>query len=317
MTASELEEIVGELYLVPPTDFVSVRNDLARQARASGNRALADQLQRLRRPTQSAWLVNVLAHHDAAAMKRLSVLGRELRGAQTGLDGSELRHLSEQRRQVIADLLDRARSHAAEAGLRLTDSVLSEVEATLRFALVDLAGSFTVRSGRLVRPLSHNGFGPRPHVDIVPPQLPADDDAAEPGAGEWLYLPVDDELAARRRERAASRDEGSKEDKDVPQISPSARAEAEQALTRAAAELAAAESAHWQREHDLADAEAALEAATDRLDWLDSQRLEARRDKVAAENRAAEARAQQHQAVQAVADARERLAVARRRAGRE
>ena len=28
MAASELDEIVGELYLVPPTDFVSVRNDL-------------------------------------------------------------------------------------------------------------------------------------------------------------------------------------------------------------------------------------------------------------------------------------------------
>ena len=35
MAASELDEIVGELYLVPPTDFVSVRNDLVRQARSS------------------------------------------------------------------------------------------------------------------------------------------------------------------------------------------------------------------------------------------------------------------------------------------
>ncbi|HET9901301.1 MAG TPA: hypothetical protein VFR46_09590, partial [Actinomycetes bacterium] len=103
MAASELDEIVGELYLVPPTDFVSVRNDLVRQARSSGNRGLAEKLQGLRRPTQSAWLVNVLARTESAAMKRLSVLGRELRGAQTGLDGGELRQLSEQRRQLIAD----------------------------------------------------------------------------------------------------------------------------------------------------------------------------------------------------------------------
>lgn len=312
MTASELEEIVSELYLVPPADFVSVRNDLVRQARASGNRALADKLQRLRRPTQSAWLVNVLAHHEATAMKRLSILGRDLRGAQTGLDGAEMRQLSEQRRQLIADLLDRARSHAADAGLRLTESVLSEVEATLRFALVDLAGSFTVRSGRLVRPLSHNGFGPSPNVDVAS-ALPAAEDTPADSAPEWVYLPVDDELAARRRERAVSTKQGSGS-ADAP---PSPRAEAEQALRHATAELAVAESVHWQREHDLADAEASLEAATDRLDWLDSQRIEARRDKVAAENRVAEARVQQHEAVQAVADARQRLDMARRQAGRE
>src|SRR4029453_15900521 len=49
------------------------------------------------------------------------------------------------------------------------------------------------------------------------------------------------------------------------------------AVRQAQAALAALESAHWQREHDLADAEAALEAAEDRIDWLDSQRIEGRR----------------------------------------
>ena len=34
--------------------------------------------------------------------------------------------------------------------------------ATLQAALVDLAGALTIRNGRLVRPLSHSGFGPRP-----------------------------------------------------------------------------------------------------------------------------------------------------------
>lgn len=307
MAPSELDEIVGELYLVPPTDFVSVRNDLVRQARSSGNRGLAEKLQGLRRPTQSAWLVNVLARTESAAMKRLSVLGRELRGAQTGLDGGELRQLSEQRRQLIADLLDRARSYAADAGVRVTDSVLSEVDATLRFALVDLAGSFTVRSGRLVRPLSHHGFGPRPQVDAAPVPLAVADPGAVTDEAEWIYLPGDDELAARRRSRTAGGQQAPAESSR-----PRAASDREPAVRRATAELAAAESAHWQREHDLADAQAALEAATDRLDWLDAQRMEARRDKVTAENRLAEAQALQRDAIQAVADARQRLELARR-----
>src|SRR5687767_9628657 len=192
MTVSELEETVRELYLVPPSDFVAIRNELARQARASGNRQLAESLQGLRRPTRSAWLVNLLAHHEPAAMKRLSALGRDLRDAQTGLDGAELRQLAELRKQMIGDLLDRARQHAAAAGLRVTDSMLSEVEATLHAALVDLAGSFTVRGGRLVRPLSHNGFGPRPHVEPPPVGLPVAEDAEdEPAEPEWIYFPVE------------------------------------------------------------------------------------------------------------------------------
>src|SRR5215212_1806821 len=197
----ELDDIVRELYVLPPADFVTARNELVRQARAAGSRDVAERLQQLRRPTRSAWLVNLLAS-DPAAMQRLSALGRELRDAQTGLVRTELRSLAEQRRQLIADLMDRAKAHAAAAGLRLTPTVLSEVEATLQAALVDLAGALTVRNGRLVRPLSHSGFGPRPRVSVAqigsgaelrPVEVPT-----RPAA-EIEHPEVEDELAARRR----------------------------------------------------------------------------------------------------------------------
>ena len=310
MTVTELEEIVGELYLLPPADFVAARNELVRQARAAGHREFAETLQALRRPTRSAWLVNVLAHRDPAAMKRLSAVGRELRQAQTGLDGTQLRELTEQRREVIAELLERARQRATEAGLRLTHELMSEVEATLQAALVDLAGSLTVRNGRLERPLSHSGFGPKPHVDFV---SPADD------VEERLPL-VGDELAARRA-RAATIDETPERGygpglRPVPDVSVPAEhdAEAIRNLHRAEEELAAAESTHWQREFELADAAAAVEAANDRLTWLDSQRIEARRDKVKAQGHLADAQERQREAVVALADARRRLDIARQAA---
>src|SRR4030095_1842134 len=203
MTGRELDEIVRELYVLPPTNFVAARNALVRPAKAAGSRDVAERLQRLRRPTRSAWLVNLLAR-DPIAMQRLSALGRELRDAQTGLAGAELRSLAEQRRQLIADLLDRAQAHAAESGVRLTPGVLSEVEATLQAALVDLAGALTIRNGRLVRPLSHSGFGPRPRkalqsssfVEVRPVELPAE------AAAEIDAPPVEDELEARRQRRA-------------------------------------------------------------------------------------------------------------------
>ena len=321
MTGHELDEIVRELYVLPPDDFVAARNDLVREARAAGSRDIAERLRRLRRPTRSAWLVNLLAT-DASAMQRLSTLGRELRDAQTELAHAELRHLAEQRRQLIADLLDRAQTYAAEAGLRLTSTVLSEVEATLQAALVDLAGALTVRNGRLVRPLSHSGFGRRPRVNT--PQVSST--AAqlrrveEPTgtAAEPEPPPVQDDLAARRRATAGLRVVELVEEATYEQSGPAADRETPAFfdLRHAEEALAAAEASHWQAEFELADAEGAVEAAADRVNSLDTQRIEARRDKVTAQRYLTEAQSRQRAAVSALADARRRVDAARQMARR-
>ena len=319
----ELAEIARELYVLPPTDFVAARNELVRQARAAGSRDVAEQLQQLRRPTRSAWLVNLLAS-DSAAMQRLSALGRELRDAQTGLAGAELRNLAEQRRRLLADLLNQARAHADEAGVRLTPTVLSEVEATLQAALVDLAGALTIRNGRLTRPLSHSGFGPRPRANIRQIEAGAELRPVEvSGITAQLERPVvEDELAARRRTIAVRRtvelvdvaDQASAKEDDAA-LTPHSGGAARRQLLHAEEQLAAAEAVHWQSEFDLADAEAAVEAADDSLSSLDTKRIEARRDKVTAQRHLAEAQARQRDAVNALADARRRLDDAQRSTG--
>ena len=186
--------------MLPPTDFVAARNERAagegcRQPGGCRTAAAAS-------PSNSQRLVGEPLARDPTAMQRLSALGRELRDAQTGLARTELRDLAEQRRRLIADLLDRTRAHAAAVGMQLTPTVLSEVEATLQAALVDLAGALTIRNGRLVRPLSHSGFGPRPRlnaaqmrttVELRPVEVPAE------AAAEIERPPVADELQARRQ----------------------------------------------------------------------------------------------------------------------
>ena len=72
-------------------------------------------------------------------------------------------------------------------------------------------------------------------------------------------------------------------------------------------ELAAAETAHWRREHDLGAAEAALDAARAELEFFEQQRLTARREKVAAEYRLDEAKAAQRKAIMAVIEARKAM----------
>jgi hypothetical protein len=325
MIGRELDEIVRELYVLPPSDFVAARNELARQARAAGSPEIAEGLRQLRRPTRSAWLVNQLAR-DSAAMQRLSALGRQLRDAQTGLARNELRTLAEQRRHLIADLMDRARALAVEAGMRVTPAVLSEVEATLQAALVDLAGALTVRNGRLVRPLSHSGFGPRPRANVAQlvsaAELRSVEAPAEASA-EIAHAPVEDELAARRRTVATRRAVELVEPTDTSFVAEDGsvpapgRAEPPSELRIVEEELAGAEAAHWQAEFDLADAEAAVETAEDALGALDAKRFEARRGKVTAQTHLAEAQSRQRNAVKALAAARRRLDAARRLTGED
>jgi hypothetical protein len=324
MIGRELDEIVRELYVLPPTDFVAARNELVRQARAAGSQDVAERLRQLRRPTRSAWLVNLLAR-DSEAMQRLSALGRQLRDAQTGLAGTELRNLAEQRRHLIADLLDRAQAYAAEAGLRVTPTVLAEVQTTLQAALVDLAGAMTIRNGRLVRPLSHSGFGPRPRANLAqitstaelrPVEVPAE------AAAELQSPPVEDELAARRRTVAGRPPLELVEatDRTSVQSIESVAApdtEAGRELRLAEEALASAEAAHWQSEFDLADAEAAVEAADDAVSSLDTKRIEARRDRVIAQRHLTEAQSRQRATVNALAEARRRLDAAQQLAGRD
>jgi hypothetical protein len=322
MFERELDDIVRELYVLPPTDFVAARNELVRKARAAGSREVAEQLRRLRRPTRSAWLVNLLAR-DSAAMQGLSTLGRELRDAQTGLVRTELRDLAERRRHLIADLLNQAQVHAAELGIRLTPTLLSEVEATLQAALVDLAGAMTIRNGRLVRPLSHAGFGPRPRAAVSGARSAAEPRLVEMPTARAADLdgpPVHDELAARRQakgsgwvvELVAVPDHEPDMDRSSA-VMDTGRGSLRD-LRQAEEDLAAAEAAHWQAEFELADAEGALEAADDRVSSLDTMRMEARRDKVTAQRHLAEARSRQRDAVNALADARRLLDAARRTA---
>jgi multidrug resistance efflux pump len=88
-------------------------------------------------------------------------------------------------------------------------------------------------------------------------------------------------------------------------------------LQMATDELAAAEAVHWQCEFDLADAEAAVEAADDAVSSLDTKRIEARRDRVIAQRHLSEAQSRQRDAVNALAEARRRLDAARGSADRD
>jgi len=75
-------DAVGELYGAAPHEFISRRATLAARARSAGDQRAARQITALRKPTQSAWVVNQLARTATDAVTRLTELGAELRGVQ-------------------------------------------------------------------------------------------------------------------------------------------------------------------------------------------------------------------------------------------
>jgi len=182
--ATNLAQVADELYGLAPTEFRTARDERARQARAAGDADLAEAIKRLRRPTVSAWLVNLLVREAPGQIRELLELGASLREAQQALAADRLRDLSGQRRQLITALSREAKRLAAEASQSLSAQVEHEVQDTLEAALADSSIADAVGSGRLTRGLSYAGLGEGVGVDdaVAVWAVPAEEQAATPRA---------------------------------------------------------------------------------------------------------------------------------------
>lgn len=156
----DLDEVADELYGISPDEFVERRTQRVGQARKAGDRALAKQIGQLRRPTRTAWMVNLLARSDRAQIEQLLDLGRALQEAQQRSAGDELRQLSRQRRTAIDSLTRLAADLASSTGYVPTETTIQEVSQTLSAALGDTEVAELVRQGRLTQAASYGGFGP-------------------------------------------------------------------------------------------------------------------------------------------------------------
>lgn len=159
--ADPVLELADELYALPPGDFTAARDA---RARAHKGTDLAVALKALRKPSTAAWVVNLLVRREAAQVDQVLSVGSALREAQAGMSADQLRALTRQRRQLTAAVTQQARSLAAEAGVRVTQAVADQVEATLTAAVLDERCGAAVRSGLLVGPLASTGVD---EVDVA------------------------------------------------------------------------------------------------------------------------------------------------------
>ena len=153
--AEAVEGAADELYGLPPAEFTSARDELARRLRKEGSRDEAAAVKRLRRPTAAAWALNQLARRDREEVERLLRVGERLRAAQrellAGGGREELQGAAREERELVGRLTRAALELASEAGLPAPRSLSERVAETLRAATLDESTAAELRAGRLTR----------------------------------------------------------------------------------------------------------------------------------------------------------------------
>ena len=152
-----LLEIADDLYALPLADFTPARDALAKEHKA--DKELAAAIKGLRKPSVAAWVVNLLVRRDPDQVDQVLAVGVALRDAQDNLDAAQLKEFTKQRRQLTASVTTTARRMAREEGVKTTQTVADQVEATLTAAMLEPDAAKAVRSGLLVTSIAATGLG--------------------------------------------------------------------------------------------------------------------------------------------------------------
>jgi hypothetical protein len=287
--ATRVADTAVALYALTLGDFTAARNRRSREARASGDKELATAIAALRKPSTSAWLVNMLVRHRADEIDQVLDLAASLREAQQDLDAAELRELGHQRQKLVAALTREGRRLASELGENLSDAAAGEVSQTLQAAMVDPWAAAAVRTGALVRPLAATGVEPVDLTGAVAVAVHAASVARSP-----------DRATPKRAEKAKPRGPSKEKLAAARALVADTDAQATAARERVDAIEAEADALAPRREqleqeledlrHRVREAESALADATRDADRIERDRSQAERAADAAERKAEQAR---------------------------
>lgn len=150
-----IEDDLDTLYGVPPPEFTALRGQLVAQAKKRGETDAARTIGAARRPTVAAWVVNALVRADPAAADRLAELRAQLQAAHAAMDGARIRELTAAQRRVVTDL-----TRAGLAAARVdspTPALRADITNTLQAAIAD--PGVHARLGRLEKAEEWSGFG--------------------------------------------------------------------------------------------------------------------------------------------------------------
>jgi chromosome segregation ATPase len=282
---ADLDAAADELYAGTRDAFTARRKELAKQAKESGDAKLAAAIDKLAKPTTSAWLANQLAHDPSSDVDEVATLGDALREAHANLAGDQLRTLSQQRTRLVNTLVRQA---AKINGAALTESVTRELEDIFTTAIADQEVARVLLAGRLTS---------------------AKDLAS--AAAQWPTTEQATPIAPRPARAAPKKERTDREQAELERRREALRQE----LTDARAAVKEAEADRTEEERILADTQTAADEATERvrrvyeeLDAAESAEKEARRRVGSASRSVKDAERRAGQAWRLVQQAEQKLA---------
>ena len=157
--ASGLDAEIDVLFQLSLGEFTAARNALASRLKREGRTLDVERVKALAKPPAPAWAVNQLYWQDPQAIDELHTVSERVRKAQTGqLRNADLRDLLDQKKQLMAELMDRASAILSEAGHAASPDAMRRVSATLEsLAAWGHADGFP-KPGRLTADLDPPGF---------------------------------------------------------------------------------------------------------------------------------------------------------------
>lgn len=155
----ELEAELDALYALPPDEFTSARNDLARRLKQAGQDDAEARVKSLRKPTMPVWAVNQLARRNPEGIEALLAAGARLRAAQEealrGGESSALREATATERTLLRELTQQADEVLRGAA---HGSAGKRIGSTLRAAALSTEAGQLLRRGWLGDELEPSGF---------------------------------------------------------------------------------------------------------------------------------------------------------------
>jgi hypothetical protein len=257
------------LYALLPDEFVAARNELAKALRRQGNKALAEEVARLRRPSLALWALNQAARALPQEVQALLRADDRLHAAQAGrATPDELRAAMHEHRTAL-----RALAEAAEQRLPAGAAAQARaLQATLQAAAAGGAElRDRLRRGVLSEELQAPGFDALAGLAMAPARAP----------------PAPADQHAERKLDEASVARAHVERKEREKAAPALRVEAQQARASAERLAKAAEAASQKA----VAARASAQEAEHRAQAAAQEAREARASADQAEQRAAEAEA--------------------------
>jgi hypothetical protein len=150
------EGAVDDLYGLPLEEFSKARNELAAGLRSEGERAAADWVSGLAKPSTAAWAVNQVMRTQRKDARALLEAGERLRKAHEdaaagNLTADELRDAVEGERAAVGRLSQAARGLVSKSGRGLSEAIFDRVAETLHAVAADSEVRSLASAGRLSR----------------------------------------------------------------------------------------------------------------------------------------------------------------------